>query len=127
MGAETFATAINCMDGRTQTPIAEFLKIRWGVDYIDMITEPGPNRILADGLDHAAIESIRRRVDVSKIHHGSRRIAIVGHHACAGNPADRDTQISHIRAAIDRVRSWGIWDEIIGLWVDESWAVQEVA
>lgn len=39
-----FAAAINCMDGRTQVPVIEFLKNKYGVDYVDMITEPDPTR-----------------------------------------------------------------------------------
>jgi hypothetical protein len=43
-----FATALNCMDGRVQIPIIEFLKKKFKVDYVDMITEPGIDKILAE-------------------------------------------------------------------------------
>ena len=33
----TFATAINCMDGRVQIPVIEYLKKEFKVDYVDMI------------------------------------------------------------------------------------------
>ena len=46
-----FATAINCMDGRTQIPVIEWLKKEYGVDYVNMINEPGPNKILAENRD----------------------------------------------------------------------------
>ena len=42
-----FCTAINCMDGRTQEPVIAFVKKRFGIDCVDMITEPGPDKILA--------------------------------------------------------------------------------
>jgi len=47
--ASKFATAINCMDGRCQLPVIEWMKKRYGVEYVDMITEPGPDGVLAEG------------------------------------------------------------------------------
>lgn len=35
-----FATAINCIDGRTQLPVIEWARKKYGVDYVDMITKP---------------------------------------------------------------------------------------
>jgi len=126
MSGKGFATAINCMDGRVQLPVTEFLKNKYGVDYVDMITEPGPNGILAVNRDKAAIDSIKRRVDISTGKHGSKHIAIVGHHDCAGNPVDKATHRAHIRSAIKTVKSWGVKAEVIGLWVDDKWKVREV-
>jgi len=42
-----FATAINCMDGRTQEPVITWIKKNYHVDFVDMITEPGPVKYLA--------------------------------------------------------------------------------
>ncbi len=36
-----FVTAINCMDGRVQIPVIEYLKNNYGINYVDMITAPG--------------------------------------------------------------------------------------
>ena len=126
MSEKEFATAINCMDGRVQLPVTEFLKNKYGVDYVDMITEPGPDGILAANRDKAAIDSIKRRVAISTGKHGSKHIAIVGHHDCAGNPVDKETHLAHIRSAIKTVKSWGVKAEVIGLWVDDKWKVSEV-
>jgi hypothetical protein len=60
-----FITAINCMDGTTQLPIIEWLKREYSLDYVDMITEPGPNKILAENKDQTIIDSIKRRVEIS--------------------------------------------------------------
>jgi len=121
-----FATAINCMDGRVQIPVIEWLKRRYSVSYIDMITEPGPNKILAESKDDPVIETIKRRVEISVNKHASKIIAIVGHYDCAGNPVDRDTQIKQIRSAIKIVESWDFNVQIIGLWVDENWKVHKI-
>jgi carbonic anhydrase len=85
-----FATAINCMDGRVQGPVTEWIKKRYSVDFVDVITEPGPNNILARNLEKSSVESIKKRVEISVRKHGSKLVAIVGHHDCAGNPAEKD-------------------------------------
>lgn len=126
MSEGKFATAINCMDGRVQLPVTAFLKEKYGVDYVDMITEPGPNGILAANQDKVAIESIKRRVGISVGRHGSKHIGVVGHHYCAGNPVDKETHLANIRSAIKTVKSWGVKAEVIGLWVDDTWKVSEV-
>lgn len=121
-----FATAINCMDGRVQIPVIEHLKKEYKVDYVDMITETGPNKILAEGKDSSIIESIKRKVEISVYKHASKLIAIVGHYDCAGNPANKESQIEHIVAAIKIVKSWNLNVQVIGLWVDEHWTVHKV-
>jgi carbonic anhydrase len=121
-----FATAINCMDGRVQVPANEWIKKKFNVDYVDTITEPGPNKILAENKDSVAIDSIERRVAISVNKHGSKYIAVLGHHDCAGNPVDKESQLAHIQSAVRTVNSWGFPVETIGLWVDENWQVSEV-
>jgi hypothetical protein len=69
MSYGSFATAINCMDGRTQIPVIDYIRKKYKVDYVDMITEPGPIRILAENTDKPTIESIKRRVAISTEKH----------------------------------------------------------
>jgi carbonic anhydrase len=126
MSNAKFATAINCMDGRTQTPVNEWIRNKYGVDYVDTITEPGPNKILAENKDKSALESIKNRINISVNKHKSTTIAIVGHHDCAGNPTDQETQKKHTLEAIKTVSSWGFNVNVIGLWVNENWEVSEV-
>ena len=125
MSDKTFAAAINCMDGRVQIPVIEWLKRQYGVDYVDMITEPGPERLLAEGKDQTAIESIKKRLGISINCHDSSLVAIVGHRDCAGNPADEETQLEQILTAIKTIESWNSGIQVIGLRVDEKWEVQE--
>ncbi len=123
---KTFATAINCMDGRVQIPVIDYIKNNFGVNFVDMITGPGINYLLAVG-EQATMESVKKCIEISVNYHNSKLIAIIGHHDCAGNPTNKDNQINHIRTAIDKVSSWGFDAKIIGLWVDENWEVCEVA
>ncbi len=122
----TFCTAINCMDGRVQLPVIRYLQQRFGVDYVDTITEPGPNRILAERTNSALVQSILARLNISVEKHGSRGIAVVGHHDCAGNPAFREEQVQHLAQAVEFLRGQYANMEIIGLWVNERWQVEEV-
>jgi len=109
------------MDGRAQKPVIEYMEKSFGVDYVDMITEPGPNKILSAGQETGLIESLKKRVEISVKKHGSQVIAIVAHYDCAGNPASEDEQKQHLREAREVIVSWGFpVDEIITLWLDEN-------
>lgn len=121
-----FATAISCMDGRIQIPVIDYVLRKCKVDYVDMITEPGPIRVLAENSDKSTIESIKRRLAISTGKHNSVNIVIVGHDDCAGNPVEKATQLKQILESIRTVRSWGFRAEILGLWIDDRWIAHEV-
>lgn len=127
MSESNFITAINCMDGRVQVPVIEWLKQNYNKNYVDMITEPGPNLILAENEDSGVVKSIKERVGISVNKHGSNTVAVVGHYDCAGNPAERKGQIKQIKTAIDRMEDWELGVEFIGLWVNRAWEVEKVA
>lgn len=122
----SFCTAINCMDGRVQLPVIRFLQERFKSQYVDVISEPGPNLLLAVRTKPYLLESIFDRLRISVEIHESTGIAVVGHHGCAGNPAPKDRQINHLRDAVAHVRSRYKGIEIIALWVDENWKVNEI-
>ncbi len=121
-----FCTVINCMDGRVQLPVISYLKKLFGVEYVDSITEPGPNRILAEQKDETLVASILNRLEISINKHQSVGIAITGHHDCAGNPTTKSKQIGQIQQAMRFLRQRYPNIEIIGLWVDEHWQVHEI-
>ncbi len=121
-----FATAINCMDGRTLLPVIEYLKKRLGVDFVDMITEPGPIKALSENADGGVLDSIKKRIWVSLEKHHSRHIAVVGHHDCAGNPVGEAEQRRQIESSVAVLRSWKLNVEILGLWISENWQVEEI-
>lgn len=121
-----FCTAINCMDGRVQLPVINYLNAKYNTDYVDVVTEPGPNKVLAESSDGKLIESIFSRVKISVEKHGSRHIAIIGHHDCAGNPTDEEDQKEQTQKAIVVIKNKFQNLEVIGLWVDEDWKVFEI-
>ncbi len=123
----SFCTVINCLDGRVQLPVISYLKKRFGVNYVDSVTEAGPNHILADGTCRERIEAILERLDISITNHNSVGIAVVGHYDCAGNPASGEEQRVHTLEAVRFLKSRYKDFEVIGLWVDETWQVNELS
>ncbi len=121
-----FATAINCMDGRVQLPVIDWMKENLPVDYVDMITEPGPDKLLAEG-NTAALDSIRARVLISVNKHGSDTILVAAHDDCAGNPVSRAEHEGHVRQSIIRIESWRLpVKRILGAWIGDDWKVRIV-
>jgi len=126
MAEGKFVTAINCMDGRTQVPVIEWMKKEYGADYVDSITEPGPVKILAEAPDSSPAKSMMGRTAISVDKHGSTAIAVIIHHACAGNPVDEATQRGQLVKALETVKAWSFGVEVIGLWVNGDWQVERV-
>lgn len=122
---KTFATAINCMDGRVQLPVIHWMQERYGTEYIDMITEAGPTKYLLEGSEEQ-LASIKTKVDISVDKHGSGVVAIVGHHNCAGNPCERDEKEGQIEKSVELLKSWGFNVDVIGLYVNDQWEVEVV-
>ena len=114
------------MDGRIQEPLMNFLKEHYDVEYVDVITEAGPCKILADNDNAILVNSIVERIEISIRKHKSKLIAISGHHDCAGNPCNKDTQQNQIRLSVQFCRNIYSDVEIIGLWVDDEWKVNNV-
>ncbi len=121
-----FCSVINCMDGRVQLPVFSYLQKRFKAEYVDTITEAGPNLILSEQKNQDEIQSILKRLKISIEHHNSVGVAIVGHHDCAGNPTHKNKQIKHLHSAIQFIQAYHENVEIIGLWVNENWEIQEV-
>ena len=116
-----FATAINCIDGRAQKPVTEFVIKKFKVDYVDLITEPGPDKVLSENKPLDVIESIKRRTAVSVKKHNSKAIIIAGHHDCAANPADEKEHQRQIKEAVQNIKNWNLGVEVYGVWVDKGW------
>ena len=121
-----FCTAITCMDGRIQLPVIKYLQKKFSAEYIDTITEAGPNLILHTQEEDLVIQSILVRLEISINVHKSKGIAIVGHYDCAKNPTPREVQKEHIKSSIEFIKQYSNSLEIIGLWVDENWKVSEI-
>jgi hypothetical protein len=126
MNSFRFGTAINCIDGRTQQVVIDHMKQNYNIDGVDMVTFPGADGLFSNEDHTEEIVLIRRAVSISIEKHGSRIIAVVGHHDCAGNPATREHHYMHIRTAIRKVFSWNLHAQIIGLYINDKREIEEV-
>ena len=120
-----FGTALNCIDGRTQIPIINWLKENFDVDYVDLITEPGMDKVLAQD-QLAIIERLKENVIISITAHKSNVVAVSGHYDCAANPVSDREHFKDIIASTQIVKSWGLPVTVVGLWVDDFWRVHVV-
>jgi hypothetical protein len=120
-----FGTAINCMDGRVQLPVTDWMKNQFKLDFVDMITEPGSDKIVSG--HGPQLESIKARAAISANAHGSKIIVIAGHDDCAGNPVPENQHKSEITDSIKVIKSWNLpFEKVIGLWVNKDWKIEVV-
>lgn len=120
-----FATAITCIDGRVQQPVADWMKLHTNVHYVDLITEPGPDKVLSSESTFV-VDEIIRKVSFSVKHHESAVVALCGHHDCAANHADRDEHVEQIREGVRVLLSYNLNVRILGLWLNEWNSVELV-
>lgn len=117
------ATCLNCMDGRVQLPVLHWIKENYRVDFVDVITEAGMDGVLSNQDNITEIlRSIAISVDVNK----STRLFVVGHYDCRGNSVEESVHRQQIRHAVSRLKGYWSGHEIVGLWVNKSWAVEVV-
>lgn len=122
---DTFATAITCIDGRVQQPVSDWMKLRFNVRYVDLITEPGPDRALAEG-NAEVIAGMVRKARFSITHHNSRVVALSGHDTCAANPVSKEEHFEQILEGVRILISYNLPARIVGLWVNEWGSVDLV-
>ena len=115
------ATCLNCIDGRVQLPVLHWIRDQYQVNFVDLITAAGIDRVIAsqDNINEI-IHSINISINVNK----SVRIFIVGHYDCQGNPVDEKTHHQHIIESVKRLKGYWPKLEIIGLWVNNHWQVK---
>lgn len=123
MAKGKFATSVSCMDGRIQIPLTNWIKENFSVDYVDTITEPGIDKLVADNTD---LESIKTKVGISINKHESELIVVSGHYDCAGNPVSNEEHINQIKKGIEVISSWNLGVKVVGVWVDDTWKINTV-
>jgi len=121
----TFATALNCMDGRAQRPVIDWIARTFGVDHVDMITEPGIVRMLEAPLPDAS-EHLLQKIRISREAHGSRLLVVVAHHDCAGNPVDEETQKKQLVEAGHHLKDRFPDMTVRALWLDDAFVAYEI-
>ena len=120
-----FATSINCIDGRIQLPISNWIKQKYSVDYVDVITHPGSDKIIGEK-NIEGISEIKTKTLVSINAHNSKLVVISGHHDCAGNPVSKEMHMTQIKKSINLIKPWDCPVTVIGIWVNDKWEIEEI-
>ena len=121
----SFYTAINCMDGRIQESVTNYIKKQYNVLFVDMITGAGPVKIFSNKKTKN-LESIISCIDISLKNHKSKGIAIVAHYDCAGNPISDEEQKKLLKKAVAFLVNKYINVSVCGLWVNENGNVEKI-
>lgn len=117
------ATCLNCMDGRVQLPVLQWIKKNYKIDFVDVITEAGMDGVLSN---QKYIGEILRSINVSIKINKSTRLFIVGHYDCRGNPIEQEAHHREIIESVNRLKKYWPSMPIIGLWVNKKWQVEIV-
>jgi len=118
------ATCLNCMDGRVQLPVLNWIKEHYSVDFVDVITEAGMDNVLSNQED---IREVLRSITISVNVNKSTRLFVVGHYDCRGNPVEESVHRQEINSAVKRLKETWPRHEIVGLWVNKTWSVEIVS
>ena len=125
MSLRKFATSINCVDGRIQLPISNWIKQKYSIDYVDTVTHPGSDKVMSEkNIDD--ITQIKSKVLISINAHNSKIIVVSGHHDCASNLSTKEMHLTQIQKSINIVKSWKLPVSVIGLWVNDQWKIEQV-
>lgn len=113
------------MDGRTHLPVINWIRDNYGISWVDMITEPGMDGLLA-GKPPEELADIIRKIDISIKVHDTKEIFVVAHYDCIGNPVDEKSHEQHIQKAVERLKKMRPHMKIIGLWVGSRSDVKKI-
>lgn len=128
---ETFFTSVGCMDGRGLRPVRKYGKAKFGVWYVDTVTDAGlVGKLAKDQVDPIFLDELKTKILISLDKHHSKGIIVHGHEDCAGNPVDEETHKNDIRKSVEVIKSLAQTSvPVIGAYVkrkDGDWAVEEV-
>lgn len=121
-----YCTAVNCMDGRVQVPVIEYLTYNHGYQFVDMITEPGPVKHITSKKKTHTKKSILSRIVLSRDRHASDFIALIAHYDCAGNPVTDEIQISQLYESKKIITELFPSSIILPLWIDDQMQVHKI-
>lgn len=111
-----FATAVNCMDGRLQQPVSDFVRNRFAVDFVDMVTDAG----VVASIHQGVLDSVKISVES----HNSVGIAVVAHENCDGNPIPEKAQRTQCLEAAQLLALYWPELEVVPLWVPADRSVE---
>lgn len=119
-----YATSLNCIDGRVQRKVTDYLTATFGARYVDTITAPGIVKHLATTTERSP--RILGDLAISFDRHRSTQIGVAAHADCAGNPVRDSIQRDQMAHAMIRLGELHPEAEVVGLWVDKHQIVTRI-
>lgn len=120
-----FVTVVNCMDGRVQEQVREYVFNVFDKKHIDTITLAGPCKVISENRKTAIVKNLKFRIDISVNKHGSNYIYIVGHSDCAGITRCDDTQKDYLIDSVAKLKEWYPNTTIQALWIDSNFKINK--
>ncbi len=99
-----FAVAVTCIDGRFHEALTSWMRPRFDVTHIDLVTAPGVSAALATG-DAGVTEGTLARLRPSLEAHHAAAVVLAAHEDCAGDPSRRREQLADLTLATARLRA----------------------
>ena len=104
MKEKKYAICLNCIDGSVQIPVIKWIQETYKIDFVDMITDVGIDRVIADvSFD---LKEMLSKLEFARERHHANHIFIVGHHDCCGNFAGPELQKKEIKIAVKRIKRY---------------------
>ena len=122
---DTFGTTITCIDGRVHPPLVAWMRGLFSVAYVDLITEPGPDQVVARSPERAC-ELLRAKAALSITRHASRVLVLAGHHDCLANPVSEEEHREHLRQAVPVLLAWDLGIQVVAVWANSRWQIEVV-
>lgn len=121
----SFAAAVTCIDGRVHEPVVGWVRSRFDVEFVDLLTQAGPDLALCSHGDDE-VGHVRRQLGVSTGAHAPRVLVVAGHADCAANPASGSEHRRQVCCALSRAREWAPGLPVVGVWVDADGRVEQL-
>ncbi|MCK9152130.1 carbonic anhydrase [Methanobacterium alcaliphilum] len=110
-----FAACLNCIDGRVQLPVINWITSTYNIDFIDMITEPGMDGFLVDS--ESELKPLLDKLNIAIKVHDCEEIFIVAHEDCAANPVDFKTHAPNLKIASEKIKDVASKCKVICIYV----------
>ena len=111
-------TLVNCIDGTVQLSAIDFAKKIWNVEWVDVITDAAPERILSEAKDTEKVDHIHNNIDASLCNQRKKLLAIASHSDCDINKVSDRKKIEMLQRAVNHLKSKHADADVIGIWVN---------
>ena len=111
-----FTCCLNCIDGRIQLPVINWIKNNYDIEFVDMLTQPGMDGFIAN--PDSDLNDLLEKIHISLRVHDCQEIFLVAHEDCAANPVDFETHRKQLFDSTEKIKNHFPSSKIIGIWIN---------